>query len=446
MDLEQSNVFMRLTKSIGAFDLAATAFHVTGERGVAPESDRDPTQHRVRYWRYPETDYSMGILSLNHTGAGGDQFSATLATQWFGQTIDSYASDAYTQIEDRQIDDDHSWSFRAIYSHDWGPAHLNWSVNGLQTEHRQEELEFGNEASSENELFRGRSMTIGGDAEIDLEQAVVLNAGAGLDWVDAPETGGRAALDAFWEPRLSAGLGWQASSDVNLRVGVGRQSRIPSLRELYGTAINRFLENPNLKPERITLLEAALSWAPSWGDVEITPFARFSKDLIDQRVVTVDGQSLRQRINLAASRIAGVEFSTTAQLSEQWSAFGHFTWQHARSRDRAEGAFDIPLSERPDILVRGGLSYSHSSGLAARVEAIHRGLAYSPDADGERIRLSASTVLNARLSYDLSVLFEQLPQSEIYIHTNNIMDAEVIPQLGLPNPGREMRGGVRLSF
>lgn len=448
-DLRQANIFGRLAYEPDRFRLAASLFHVTSERGIAPEGDRDPALGDVRFWRYPDTNLTMGLLSLHVPTGGSGLFQTFVGAQAFGQVIDSFTSSTYEVIEDRQIDQDRSWSLRSLYADHLGPTELVFSFNGLLSSHRQTDIAFVDGVAPPDlpsaDLFRQRTISLGLDTETTLGDQVTVVLGLGVDRFEAPATGGRPPTDPFTQPHATGALIWSPSPSWTFRAAAGRQSRLPTLRELFGTALDRFLINPDLKAERILLGEIGMQWHGARAQMQITPFTRFVNNAIDQQVVLVDGEPLRQRINVDGARIFGIEIAGQAALSEHWSLAGHVTALRGRNRD---GPGDDPsrLSERPDLIASLTLDYDTGWGVTARAEIDHRGRAFSPDSDGLLVPLPRSTAFNLRLSYDLSTAFPALPQTELYLRVDNLTNATVVPQLGLPEPGRLVRGGLRFAL
>ena len=100
------------------------------------------------------------------------------------------------------------------------------------------------------------------------------------------------------------------------------------------------------------------------------------------------------------------------------------------------------LSEKPEAIGRLAATYNPGRGVNATVETVYTGVAYSPDGDGYA-RLAPALVLNTRLG---SRAERWGVATEFVLRVDNITDAVVLPQLGLPGPGREFSIGLKLAF
>jgi iron complex outermembrane receptor protein len=240
---------------------------------------------------------------------------------------------------------------------------------------------------------------------------------------------------------VHAGLGYDLSDQWRLRVGAGYKTRSPTMRDLFGVALNRYLLNPDLTAERVINVEAGAEWSGLNASFAAIPFAQFVDNTIDQRNVG----SLRQRINLRGSEIFGIEINGTAKLSEEWTVTGSLTASRVR-RLRSTATDSVHLAEKPALL--GGLSidYTGASGFEAALEFDHTGRAYSAAVEGTLVPLEVSTQLNVRLAFNLDHALTVLPPSQLYIRVDNLTDAFVEPQLGIPAAGRWIRAGYRVRW
>ena len=229
----------------------------------------------------------------------------------------------------------------------------------------------------------------------------------------------------------------------SVALSAGRKTRLPTQRELFGDAINRFLINPDLKAENTVLIEAPLRFEGADLSFSIAPFANFTNDTIDQRNVVVDGVRLRQRINLRGSRAFGVEAFGAAALTDRLSLTGNVTALRLRRQRSAETRNERFLSERPEILARASLNYTHPNGWSGSFEALHRGRAFSLDQNDVFVPLVRSTSFNAEVAYVFDVAGRDV---DLFLRADNLTDALIEPQLGLPASGRQLRAGIRVSM
>jgi iron complex outermembrane receptor protein len=255
-----------------------------------------------------------------------------------------------------------------------------------------------------------------------------------------PETGDKPERGAFTDYNLTFGARYDAPAWF-ARAAAGRKTRFPTMRELFGEALRRFLVNPDLESESSWLVEAGVGHLGSRYSVEVIPFGTFTSNTIDQRNVEVDGETRRQRINLKGSRVLGVEVVGAARPVPAVEVSGHLTLMDVR---RLQEMPDDPtrLAEKPSVLGRLAASYDAGAGPTALLEAVYTGRAYSLGLDDAFVPLNTSLVLNARAGYHLRP--SRAFAVEVFGRVDNVTDALVTPQLGLPGPGRTAHVGLRV--
>ncbi|MEG3152808.1 TonB-dependent receptor [Sphingomonas sp. ZT3P38] len=433
-DRELSSLFGRVQGSLAGQDLRFTAFHVWGDKGIAPEGNR---ASGARFWRYPAIRHSLLVGSVASRLGPTTRLDSAFWHQRFGQTIDSYASAAYARITARQVDRDRSWGVRELLTHRTGPATLVGSFNLLASTHRQRDIAYVAGAPPAvlpaALLYRQRAWSIGAELEYALAPGLLGEIGLGYDRVDYLRTGDKPPVPAAHDWTGRVGLVFDAGSGWRLRGAAGRKMRAPTMRERFGEGISRFLPNPALRPERIVTAELGAEWRGPAGGFHLIPFVQDLTGTIDQRNV---GQ-LRQRFNLPGSTVRGIE------LGADWRVFGHLalsgnaTWSRVRRKPPPAGQRNR-LAEKPALLATVAASYAPPAGVSAGVEAQFTGRAYSADPAGALFPLRRSASVNARLGYRLSRI-------ELFARVDNLADTRVEPQLGLPAPGRTVRLGLRLN-
>lgn len=437
-DRELASLFGRVHGKAGVHDLRLTAFHVWGEKGIAPESNRASS---ARFWRYPEVRHTLIAGSARSRLGAATELVSAVWYQRFGQTIDNYANVNYDRITLRQVDRDRTWGVRELLKHRTGATTLVGSFNFLESTHWQRDIGYTAGAAPAvlpaALLYRQRNWSAGGELEVDYSAHVRGEIGIGYDRVDYVRTGDKQPVpDASgWTGRAALLLdldnGWR------LRAAAGRKMRAPTMRERFGEGINRFLPNPGLLPERIVTAELSAEWRGEAGVFYLTPFLQDLRNTIDQRNVG----ALRQRINLLGSRVEGIEIGGEWRPVEGLALSGNATWTRVRRKDAPVGQRNR-LAEKPSLLASLAARYDHASGLSALVETQIIGRAWSADPAGVLVPLERSASVNARLAYGRNVAGRRV---ELFVRANNLLDAFVEPQLGLPAPGRAVHAGLRLA-
>ena len=112
-------------------------------------------------------------------------------------------------------------------------------------------------------------------------------------------------------------------------------------------------------------------------------------------------------------------------------------------------AFWVPARvDRTDykagVLLQEGVDVSKANVVYESV--IWPPLPYGLDEDNTFRALSSSQVLNARLGYRMVHSMSPAFSAEVFARVDNLTDEVVLPQLGLPDPGREIRLGLEVSL
>lgn len=419
--------------------LGVSLLHVDGEKGVAPEGHLDPGVARPRYWRYPEWRHTVAIVHAAVPGASTTVRGAAWVGR-FGQTIDQYANAAYERVTDQQVDDDLTAGARLTALQAAGPGYATLVLNVLTSRHDQQDRDVAAEGTPEDAptlTYRQHLLSAGGEYEARWG-ALVLAAGATLDAQATPATGDKPPREALYDYGLKAGAAWAPAGGLTLRAATGRKVRFPTLRELFGEALRRFLLNPDLTAEYAWLTELGVHYQAPRLAVDVTGFYNRTFDTIDQEAVKVEGQTKRRRVNLEGSRVVGVEVVGTWQATPVWSLGGHLTGLQARAYET--NGTTRPLAEKPEWLGRLALNYRPPRGLNALAEGVYTGRAYAPAEEGTFVEMPTALAFNARLGYR----FGGRLGGEVFARADNITDVLVLPQLGLPDAGRTFRLGLKL--
>ena len=424
---------------LGDFELRGTAFYGHSELGVAPESHLDPSVEPVRYWRYPDSEMAMVIGGLHTSGADG-ALDAVLWGQAFDQTIESYASARYQTLEERQRDNNRSLGTRLRVVQQLGAHQLSGFIYGSLSQHEERRSSSPQERLSEvpAETYLTGLWSAGGDYKLTFGQAQ-LRIGGGVDTLELFETAGRPSKDRFLDWNVTGGIRLALGPRFTLHAALGSRPRLPTPRELFGVALDRFLLNEDLRAERNSTGEVGLRYAFKEGSIELVPFATWTRDTLAQQDVVVDGQRLRQRINLEGSRTLGVELLADYSWREWLAIYG----QLLLSDVRRTGGGDSRLEERPGAQAFVEVVLRHPMGLELSTEVWARSHVYSLAPEGLR-EVPGATLLSFRGSYRVNSNWAG--SARIYVRVSNVFNARLEPQLGLPEPGRQVRAGLTVDF
>ncbi|WP_156255800.1 TonB-dependent receptor plug domain-containing protein, partial [Sandarakinorhabdus oryzae] len=431
-DLAATSLFAGLGGTAGALDWRLSVLTIDARRGIAPESDRNPAVAAPRYWRYPDWGLTQAQLALE-LPLGPATARAVAWRQWFGQQIDAYRDASYTSLRASEINDDDTLGGRFTLTHALGPATLRWSLSGQIADHQQTDVAFPPGSRPAPLLYRQTLASGGVEADVPLGRAS-LTLGLGLDRSANPRTGDKPAQPARQAATFSAALALQPAAGVTLTVSGGRRNRFPSARELFGEALGRFLANPALLPEQAWLTDAELVWRAKGFTLTLNPFWQRGLGTIGQRVVRVGNANLRQRFNQQATTSFGLDAALQVPLADG------LTFELTGTALDASNQAGQPLVQRPAHEVMAALDWAPREAFDVRAEIRHVGPARDLAPDGTLARLQPGTELNLRARVPVLRL-GQLPVSATAA-IDNLTNAVVLPQLGLPLPGRGIRVGI----
>ncbi len=440
-DREEANFYMRLDRSSERGQLGLTLMHARAEKGVAPEGHLDPAVDRVRYWRYPLWRHSMAILN----GVIEKERLRWSGSSWvtrFRQDIANYEDVSFDRTEERQEDVDLSGGFRIIAERE--RASWRWRLLSVVSwaQHHQQEIDVLSAPSDvESQRYQSLLHTIGGEVTSALEYPGHWAVGVSWDGMRTPETGDFPSDRGFNAYSLNAEWHRSVGAASTLKVNVGSKPRFPTMRELFGTALDRFVVNPDLQSERTWMAEAGWMTRREGWQMEVMGFAQRTLDTIDQEIIEVEGMRKRQRINLDGSRVLGIEWSGLGAISRTLTFQGHATWMRPVVTGEAENR---QLTEKPQVLATLRSRIELRRGFHLDVSGIYTGKAYGLGPDNALVDLPTSLRLNARLStqrfFSDSGVFLQ-----VYGGVDNMTDELHVSQLGIPSAGRTARIGMSLS-
>lgn len=439
-DLDAGSLFAAARYSAGDIAFRAYLLHTENERGVAPESDRDPRTNSVRYWRYPDASLTQAAATLAVDAGTRTSARLTAWRQWYGQRIDQYSDVTYSRLSARQRDDDDTLGGRIVLATGTGPLDARLVGTATTSRHAQVDTNAAGVAGPRL-IYRQNLYTVGAEADLALG-ASKASVGIGYDRSENPRTGDKPAQPDKDGIMLSAALAMPLDDGLTLTLSGGRRNRFPSARELFAEALGRFLPNPDLAPERAWLADAELKLVRPTFQLTVNPFLIRAEGTIAQRVVRVGNRSLRQRFNLPGSTSYGVDLGATGGIAPGLSFELAATAMRARA-DAGAAAFRR-LVQRPSYEVYGALDWAPVEPLQLRAEVRQVGDAVDLSPTGTKARLAPGTEVNLRARWGVATL-GQGRRLFLTGSVDNLFDDVVTPQLGLPMPGRAVRIGFSIG-
>ncbi len=445
-DLQQYSLLFRGSREVagtGRLNLLATGW--SGEKGVPAELHLGD---EARFWRYPVRKRALLGASVA-LPLGEWDISSLVAADFFAQEIDPRGPDNWdaplTSGDDYEKDFDRTGHAQLGLTRWLGTqSRLSFQGNARYTQHR-EILTFGGVTNSYAQWLTGLVV----EAEHNFARNWGLRAGAGWDHAATPESGDKIKADGFDTPAFNLRLSRQLNRRSEVYVSGSRRSRFPSLRELYSGALGRFVPNPDLRPERQDLLEAGVTAGNRNWHFTSAAFWQLLTDGIEKEALPGSDRQFR-RVNRTKIRVPGVEIAGGWWVRPDLEITGQHTIMAARVE--VAGVFDRPAEDRPDYLSHFGVLWQGFSGPGALIEAAVTGPRWSIDAtdvdDGLK-RLPAGVRWNFRLSWKWEYGGEggsSGTEWEAHLRVDNVFDQWTDYQVGLPEPGRVVSGGLMVRM
>jgi len=408
------------------------------DRGVMPELHVSAP----RFWRYPEQSRQLALITTGtgrrRTPFGAGDMELVVGRNSSFTRIESFANARYDSIAGTETGDERTTTARLFADHSLGRGEARSSVTFSEVDYDE-----GLNGATPNE-YTQRLWSSGVEVEHPIAGSLRLSGGVALDASSTPRTAGREALGRLseWGGRL--GLSSLAfGNNWRLHASVNRRARFAALRELYSGALDRFEPNPALRPEVLVGSEVgATLLSPA---VQFQAIA-FHHQLRDAVVRTTLPNRRFKRVNRDEIRSTGVE------LLGGWRA-GSMTFsadalvQRVRIEDPAATGSERRPENLPELRLGGDAAFPLVAGLRGRVNLTLSGKQYclNPDTqsnDELKSQRWAGGGVEREFTLRSTGLLSRLLAS---INVDNLGDAGVYDQCGLPQPGRTVRFGFTLQ-
>jgi iron complex outermembrane recepter protein len=393
-----------------------------GERGAPAELNVT----NPRFWRYPGVRRTLGIVSLGSgqraSPLGGSASAQVSAGYDRGRVeLNSYTNRTYSTILDREDDADRNVTGRVLLKQSItqrGDVSTAFTFADVE---RKETLTPGSSNAYRQRLWSGALETSWRIARAR------LSGGIAYDAADTPASSDKPAVGRMdtWGARV--GVVSAVRQNLLVHAGAARRARFPALRELYGGALRMFEPNPALRHEVLVASEAGATLVLK--DLHVQSVF-FHHRIEDQIVRSTTPTRKVQRINRDQTRSTGVELlATTRMLGATFTA--DVTAQSVASTNPVNDT-DFRPEYQPKWAGGARLIAPLPFGVRVQTSARMTGAQYCQDNAGVYTRLDRGTRFDARLSRAWRGL-------EVAIAGDNIGDAAIYDQCGLPQVGRVLR-------
>ena len=433
-DLRHEDAFVAATWSgAGGGRVGLTASGYRAERGVPPELHvAEP-----RLWRYPSLSRTLAVLNLG-TGRRATPLGRASLDGSAGYTrgltaVEAFTADDYATVDGREWGDERTATARLLASlAPTARTELRAALTGADVRYRER-------LDDDEARYRQRLWSAAAEAELRVGLLSTVSAGVALDGADTPETGGREALDDLGDWGARIGASTVALGGVQLHASLSRRSRFPALRELYSGALDRFLPNPNLRPETLVGAEAGATAERGAAKFQGVVFHHRLRDAV-VRTTLPDRRFFR--VNRDQIRTTGAELMASWARGEL-ELEADATLQRVRVLDQTAGDAERRAEHQPAVRLEGDVRVPLPLELRAISAVRFTGRQYClhPD-NGRQVPLLARASGDAGLerSWWLARRAGALMRSlRASVWVDNATNQAVYDQCGLPQPGRTVR-------
>jgi iron complex outermembrane receptor protein len=423
----------------GGAHVGASLSMYGAERGVPPELHVE----EPRLWRYPEQSRTLAIVNAStgrrDTPLGRGELQASIGFNDGHTEIESFASAAYDEISGTEIGDDRTITARVLGEHSLGAR------GSVRTAATLAEVRYDERVDADPlQSYQQRLWSVGSEVTLPVALLTQVTGGIVLDAADTPESGDKPPLGTVsaWGGRVGVST-IAAGGELRLHAAVSQRSRFPALRELYSGALGRFEPNPDLRPERLRGFEGGVTTNQGGVDLQAVLFHhRLSGAIV--RAPVGDGKLRRE--NRDQIRSTGVEL-LAGWAGDAIAVTADLTAQHIRLHDSAAGDSRRP-EHQPEFRIGSELSFPLPLAITGQAAARYTGsqMCVHPDLEREvKLDQQLSADIGVARSWTLRGAASSLLRTlRLSLTLDNIADAAVYDQCGLPQPGRTLRLGFEV--
>ena len=418
--------------SISAFD---------AEKGVPPEEHVGGP----RLWRYPYHRRSLTALSAS-TGTVMTPFGYGSLTIGAGRNagrlkIESYEDRTYLAVAGVELGDEEALTVRTLLTHSLGSATLRagWTAADIKYE---ETLPPAGPAD-----YRQKLSSTGVELDVPLGSSTSLVGGMVFDESKSPETGGREpGRESFDNTGWRLGISHELNPGWGLHASLSERSRFPALRELYSDALDRFTPNPNLKPETLMAIEGGFTMSAaigtSYSTLQVTGFRHRLEDAVVR--ITLSNPTSFMRINRDRIQSTGIELlgglTFGANPNREVTLNGDALFQSIRIFDATANDAERHAENNPEVRGRLELGVPLPWQIRGFATARHTGTQYCLNADTQNeMTLGSATATDLAVQRSVAVSSGPFRTLRTVLSFDNVGNAAVYDQCGLPQPGRTLR-------
>lgn len=227
------------------------------------------------------------------------------------------------------------------------------------------------------------------------------------------------------------------STATRLHASFGQGITNPTFTELFGFNPDTFVGNPDLTPEESDGYDFGIEQS-LFGGRALVDVTYFRATLDDEIITVFDLDTFTSTVEnqTGDSDRQGIEVTLRAQVSEQWSLQGNYTYLDASDPD---GRTEV---RRPDHTASANVNYRFLGGRGnLNFGAIYNGEQEDSEfinaTPRDRVTLDDYTLLNAAVTFDVSDALQ------LFVRGENLLDEDYTEVFGYRSPGAAGYLGLR---
>ena len=386
------------------------AAYYTSEYGIPAATE----YYKPRYWRFKDWDrlqFNLGV-TFSFFKKGNLKIRSYYVHHF--NILDAYTGPDLSKLQWESTYKNDSYGAFLLGSLPFA-SHNEWKFS---LNFRDDRVRTQDDIGKAWEEFKHQTVSLGLESHLSLNSRWRLIAGASLDHLRKFTGENKTSINPI------AGIKFNPSDYIDIRISVSQKSRFPSMKSLYSTKGG----NPDLKHERGKSYELGFLYERDFlfsGAV----FYNQIQDLI-QSVRMIDGS--QTNLNIGQSHIAGFEMEFSKVF--RWMDLSvNYTYLDGVNEDE-----DRPI----DLVPESQLNFVMNVFVGKNANFTLSGL-YSSSAEvkifDDIVPIPGYVVLNAVFSVKIS-------NFNIFLKGENLLDKYYVTEPGCPMKARAIALGFRFNF
>ncbi len=239
-------------------------------------------------------------------------------------------------------------------------------------------------------------------------------------------------------------IAYNVTYNIKLFASYNKSMRTPNYTELYYSSPTN-QGNVNLQSEHSTNKELGLEWNGNAHKTTFTYYKREGKNMIDW--VLINGDSIWRTQNLIQLTTTGYEFSSKVDINKLLNtnfpvSSLNINYAVNESDTTSEGFQSAYVLDhlRSNFSLSAIQSISNKIRVDWRASHQDREGGYTDFESGEEVEYLPFWLVSARVSYKI------FGNNKLFIEINNLLDNEYVDFGNIPQAGRWMRAGVKITL